>query len=63
MIKNSDATTFEIAVPKAAPTTFKSKLGAALGTAISNVVASLFFIIYFLRKSDIITMSLNNDKK
>ena len=34
-------------------------VGAALGTAISNVVASLFFIIYFLRKSDIITMSLN----
>ncbi|MCI2947842.1 MATE family efflux transporter [Staphylococcus caledonicus] len=32
-------------------------VGAALGTAISNVVAALFFVIYFARKSD--SLSLN----
>jgi hypothetical protein len=32
MIKNSDATTFEIAVPKAAPTTFKSKPNIKIGS-------------------------------
>ncbi|WP_436854935.1 MATE family efflux transporter [Staphylococcus caeli] len=33
-------------------------VGAALGTAISNVVASIFFIIYFMRKNDIISISI-----
>lgn len=32
-------------------------VGAALGTAISNVVAALFFVIYFAKKSD--SLSLN----
>lgn len=33
-------------------------VGAALGTAISNVVAALFFIIYFINKSDVISMGI-----
>ncbi|SCS22327.1 MATE family efflux transporter [Staphylococcus caeli] len=33
-------------------------VGAALGTAISNVVASIFFILYFMRKNDIISISI-----
>lgn len=33
-------------------------VGAALGTAISNVVAALFFIIYFVVKKDIISANI-----
>lgn len=33
-------------------------IGAALGTAISNVVAALFFFIYFARKSDALSLNI-----
>ncbi|PTF03266.1 MATE family efflux transporter [Staphylococcus devriesei] len=33
-------------------------IGAALGTAISNVVAALFFVIYFARKSDALSLNI-----
>ena len=36
--------------------------GAALGTAISNTIAALFFIIYFVMKSDTISLKLNHMK-
>lgn len=36
--------------------------GAALGTAISNTMAALFFIIYFVIKSETISLKLNHIK-
>lgn len=36
--------------------------GAALGTAISNIMAALFFIIYFVIKSETISLKLNHIK-
>lgn len=33
-------------------------VGAALGTAISNVVAALFFIIYFIKNSDVVSVNI-----
>ena len=33
-------------------------VGAALGTAISNVAAALFFIIYFMKNSDVVSVNI-----
>ncbi|MCM0345117.1 multidrug efflux MATE transporter MepA [Staphylococcus aureus] len=33
-------------------------VGAALGTAISNVAAALFFIIYFIKNSDVVSVNI-----
>lgn len=33
-------------------------VGAALGTAISNVAAALFFIVYFMKNSDVVSVNI-----
>lgn len=33
-------------------------VGAALGTAISNIAAALFFIIYFMRNNDVVSLNI-----
>ncbi|MDN8935069.1 polysaccharide biosynthesis C-terminal domain-containing protein, partial [Staphylococcus aureus] len=37
-------------------------VGAALGTAISNVAASLFFIVYFMKNSEVVSVNIKLSK-
>ncbi|MCG9829834.1 multidrug efflux MATE transporter MepA [Staphylococcus argenteus] len=37
-------------------------VGAALGTAISNVAAAIFFIVYFMKNSDVVSVNFKFEK-